>query len=317
MTFRQKIYALMAGIVALVVVLILTGVIMSGKMLAGTDLAYNQGVKLAKAVDMSRSAQVNFQRQVQEWKNVLIRGGKDDLRDKHWKGFEEREALMDKELNELKADLTALGGMDKIIALASKTQEEHKALGVRYRTALQKYSVIDSAAQQAIDVEVRGMDRPTSAGIDSMVAEMQTIVEQRFKQDSQAEHKRMVTLLTISGVIAVALMLLLLALSLAIARSVYESLGAEPEAAVKATARISTGDLTERFTVKKPQSLIGALDMMQRRLRNISLAIREVAFDIENRTSSVPPGTIRDTLRSDVDRLRAAIDRLQIDRTGT
>ena len=60
--------------------------------------------------------------------------------------------------------------------------------------------------------------------------------------------------------------------------------------------------------------LIGALEMMQSRLRNISLAIREVAFDIESRTTAMPQGPARELLVDDVDRLRAAIDRLQIDR---
>ena len=64
-----------------------------------------------------------------------------------------------------------------------------------------------------------------------------------------------------------------------------------------------------------PNSLMGALEMMQSRLRNISLAIREVAFEIDSRATTMPAGQIRDTLRSDVERLRSAIDRLQIERT--
>ena len=75
LSFRSRIYALMAGIVALVLVLVLAGWWMSGRARSSADTAYTEGLKLARAIDNARSAQVNFQRQGQEWKNVLIRCG--------------------------------------------------------------------------------------------------------------------------------------------------------------------------------------------------------------------------------------------------
>ena len=275
MSFRSRIYALMAGIVALVLVLVLAGWWMSGRALSATDTAYTEGLKLARAIDNARSAQVNFQRQVQEWKNVLIRCGDAALRDTHWKGF----------------------GMEGIASAAAKTRAEHGVLGQRYRDALQKYPTIDAAAQQAIDVSVRGMDRPTSAGIDALVQNLQGKVKQRFADESAAAHGAMRNNLLLVGGIAAGLMALLLGAALAMARSVFNSLGAEPEHAVRATARIAGGDLTERLNAKTPKSLIGALEMMQSRLRNISLAIREVAFDIESRTTAMPQGPARELWR--------------------
>lgn len=300
MSFRSRIYALMAGIVALVLVLVLVlaGWWMSGRALSATDTAYTEGLKLARAIDNARSAQVNFQRQVQEWKNVLIRCGDAALRDTHWKGFEQREQLMDKELDALQAALGGMTGMTGMegIASAAKTRAEHGVLGQRYRDALQKYPTIDAAAQQAIDVSVRGMDRPTSAGIDTLVQNLQGLVKQRFADESAAAHSHMRNNLLLVGGIAAGLMALLLGAALAMARSVFNSLGAEPEHAVRATARIAGGDLTERLNAKTPKSLIGALEMMQSRLRNISLAIREVAFDIESRTTAMPQGPARELL---------------------
>ena len=86
----------MAGIVALVLVLVLVlaGWWMSGRALSATDTAYTEGLKLARAIDNARSAQVNFQRQVQEWKNVLVRGHDADQRARHWRSFEATEATV-------------------------------------------------------------------------------------------------------------------------------------------------------------------------------------------------------------------------------
>jgi hypothetical protein len=315
MDFRKLLQALMAGIVAMALVLVLAGWWMSSRMLSGTDLAYEQGFKFTQAVDVARSAQVNFQRQIQEWKNVLLRGGNTTLLDTHWKGFEAREVQMDKELDQLLVLLRDLKGMDDLEASVAKLRQNHGALGKRYRAALLKYTTLDTTAQQAIDTEVRGMDRATSTGIDALVSKLQAAIEARFKAEATQMRDTMRINLLIAAGIAALLVGLLLALVMKTARGVYTTLGADPEEAVAATVRISTGDLTQRLGAESPNSLMGALEMMQSRLRNISLAIREVAFEIDSRATTMPAGQIRDTLRSDVERLRSAIDRLQIERT--
>lgn len=77
---------------------------------------------------------------------------------------------------------------------------------------------------------------------------------------------------------------------------------------------MARGDLTERLNAKNPHSLIGALELMQSRLRNISLAIRDVADDITTRTQSLTESAGRAALLNDVERLREAIGRIHIDR---
>ena len=56
MSFRSRIYALMAGIVALVLVLALAGWWMSGRALSATETAYTEGLKLARAIDNAQRA---------------------------------------------------------------------------------------------------------------------------------------------------------------------------------------------------------------------------------------------------------------------
>jgi methyl-accepting chemotaxis protein len=316
LSFSSRIYTLIAGIVALVLVMIVAGGWASTRMLDTTDTAYRRGLVLADTLNEARSAQVNFQRQVQEWKNVLLRGTNQKLYDLHWKQFQEREAEMDTGLGKLKPKLSAIGGLGDVVDQVEKIRQEHSILGQRYRDSLAKFLALDWDAIQTIDLQVRGMDRPTSAGMDELVSKLQTEVQQRFDSEAQdARDEALFNLMVIAG-IALTLMLLLLWFTIAALRSVHRSLGAEPEAAVEATVRISAGDLTRRLNAKTPDSLMGALEMVQSRLRNIALAIREVSFDIESRATSLPKGEAREVLRGDVDRLRSAINRLQIERGG-
>ena len=283
-------------------------------MLAATDNAYNQGLELTRTVDLAREAQIAFQRQVQEWKNVLIRGGDPELRTRYWNGFETQEAAMDQQLNSLSTQLGQMN-MTEVQRTVQTTIAEHKTLGQRYRAALNQHPRLDAAAQQAIDLEVRGMDRPTSAGIDGLVADLQKRVAQRFSVEASQVRTRVSNQFLIGGLLTALLTGILVALAAYLARSVLNALGTDPEEAVEATRRMARGDFTERLNAKTPNSLIGALEMMQSRLRNISLAIRGVGDDITSRATMLTETVGRDALLNDVNRLREAIGRIQIDRS--
>ena len=284
MRFRSRLTALVAGMIGLVIVLLAASWWASGRLLGATDFAYQQGLKLTQTVDLAREAQVAFQRQVQEWKNVLIRGADAALRDRHWKGFEAQEEAMDKGLQTLSASLAAMG-MEEAKLNAQKLLAEHKQLGERYRVALNKQPVLDARSQSVIDTEVRGMDRPTSAGIDTLVSDLQKRVAQRFDSDAKEVRKNVGNQFLTAALVALLLTALLVVVAVALSRSVLNALGADPEEAVAATSRMARGDLTQRLNAKTPASLIGALELMQSRLRNISLAIRGVADDITARAN--------------------------------
>lgn len=313
MRFRSQLIALVVGMMALVSVLLIAGWWASGRLLDATDAAYEQGLQLTRTVDTARAAQIAFQRQVQEWKNVLIRGNDNDLRDRYWKAFETQEALMDKVLQNLAKELPAIG-MTTLSQETKKIVNDHKTLGQLYRAALQKQPRLDSTAQAIIDKEVRGVDRPTSAGIDSLVEKLQKLVTERFKQTASEVRSNVTNEFFTAAMITLLLTLVLVMVAVMLARNVLNALGADPEDAVEATKRMARGDLTERLDSKSPASLIGSLEMMQRRLRNISLAIRGVGDDITARANLLNETVGRDALLNDVTRLREAIGRIRIER---
>lgn len=314
MRFKSRILTLVLGFSLLVLLLLGVGWAVKSILLDETDAAYSKGAALSEAIDRGRSAQVNFQRQVQEWKNVLIRGADQKLYNKYWAGFEKREDLMQAELTQLQTMLENVGGMEAEIALINEIRQTHTGLGEKYRTALGKHRQMSHEAQQIIDVEVRGIDRATSKNMDALVRQLHARAVEQFAADASTTREKVESNYLTGAILALLITALLGAFALWSARKVVDSLGADPEEAVQATARIASGDLTERLNAQDPASLIGSLEMMQSRLRNISLAIREVAFDIESRVQNVPASAGRDLLAGDIDRLRRAIGRLKINR---
>ena len=93
------------------------------------------GQREAKQQDDARILQVNFKKQVQEWKDLLIRGHKYEDFQKYQKQFGEQEATVRKMAEELEKGVTdedTNRQLDGFIAA-------HKAMGEKYHAAMEKF----------------------------------------------------------------------------------------------------------------------------------------------------------------------------------
>lgn len=313
MRFRQQMLLVIAGVLLTISTLLCAQWILSKRLLLATDQAYQQGLALSQSINTAREAQVNFQRQVQEWKNVLIRGQDSALKQKYWTAFQAREADMRRLLQDLHTQYETLGLRPQQQHI-QELLRAHQTLGQQYRQALQPYPNIDAHAQQQIDQAVRGIDRATSKGVDTLVLALEQQVQQRFVQEANRVQEDTHTFFALMVGISIMLTLSLIGIFLWAIKGMLSKLGADPEHAVAATARIATGDLSERLQVHSPHSLIGALDMMQLRLRNIYLAIQAVSHDLKTRVIDLPIGHERDAVQQDIERLQVAINRIKLER---
>jgi methyl-accepting chemotaxis protein len=143
-----------------------------------------------KSVDTARSAQVNFKKQVQEWKDLLIRGNNPDSFKKYSSGFSIYEKSTQNDLTTLK-ELMKKQGLDfSKVDTAIKT---HSNLGTEYRDALKNYDENNPQSMHLVDNLVNGIDRVPTDDIDKIVNQIETYANNKTIQaekNSDMQFKR-------------------------------------------------------------------------------------------------------------------------------
>ena len=122
---------------------------------------------LRQAVDAARSAQVAFKIQVQEWKDLLLRGHDPAAYAKYSAAFTDQETVTHKDLVDLKGCMAALDLPTDAVDSAIQT---HADLGMKYREALKSFVTARPESTAVVDGLVKGLDRPPTAKIDEIVA---------------------------------------------------------------------------------------------------------------------------------------------------
>lgn len=117
-------------------------------------------------VDAARAAQVHFKKQVQEWKNVLLRGHEPGAFQAHLRAFNDEELAAQASLATLR-DRMAKAGMSS--EPVENVVESHRALGARYREALKAFKPEAPRSHALVDDLVRGADRGPTDEMNALV----------------------------------------------------------------------------------------------------------------------------------------------------
>ena len=118
-------------------------------------------------------ANVSFKTQVQEWKNVLLRGSSQSDRDRYWRQFQDQEREVQALLSRVAAfDLP--GELDRNV---HSVLDEHKNLGRLYQDGLQEF-ISGGLDPTYGDTAVRGIDRATSDQMVQLVLDINNLVAQ-------------------------------------------------------------------------------------------------------------------------------------------
>ena len=137
-----------------------------------------EGQRMVKTIDTARLAQVHFKKQVQEWKNILLRGNDRDLFERHVRAFDGEDRQVNEYLQSLSNIAITTGLSIPEIAEAIKI---HEQLGHKYRDALKDYNHSDLKSAVLVDKTVRGIDRVPTDQIDAIVGMIMTQADKRLR----------------------------------------------------------------------------------------------------------------------------------------
>ncbi|HEX9368888.1 MAG TPA: hypothetical protein VF921_19815 [Vicinamibacterales bacterium] len=156
-----------------------------------TDRANSRQIEdfngILRIVDATRLAQVHFKTQVQEWKDLLLRGQDAADYERYLGQFHTESAQVVDELNRAAAMKKAIGldASDIEAALAA-----HAALLRQYADVLRGYQRGTLASIFAVDTAVRGRDRPLNTTIDAIAEAMRGQADSRMQAFAQADRRR-------------------------------------------------------------------------------------------------------------------------------
>ncbi|WP_394781599.1 methyl-accepting chemotaxis protein [Undibacterium sp.] len=245
-------------------------------------------ITITQAVNTARKAQVEFKKQVQEWKDLLIRGNDAAAFKKHSDAFVSQSESTQKNLQQLKVLFTQLG---LEVQAVDDTIKTHQELQGKYLEALKQYDQANPGSTQTVDALVKGMDRPPTQKIDAIVDFILVQAERlelEARQETEQHHRTSARLLWSAIVLALVLGgTVTYWLVLGITRPLHKAV------AIAQTA--ASGDLTTPIQVTGTDEiglLLKSLKHMNESLSNIVNEVRTGTETIALASTEIATGNL-------------------------
>jgi methyl-accepting chemotaxis protein-1 (serine sensor receptor) len=247
-----------------------------------------RSVALTQAVDMARGAQVEFKIQVQEWKNILLRGHAPADLERYTQAFIKSGQQTSASLQKLSTQLDSLKLQTPMVGEAIRMHEE---LGQNYLKALKQYDSANPESPRVVDGLVKGMDRPPTKQIDDIVAyigEQARLSAAKVMEESDAANRSV----TMSLLVLIALTVLLGGaivwwMVLGITRPLTQ--------AILIAKTVAAGDLRAEVEVRSKDEvgeLLEALRQMNENLSGIVGRVRGATDTITIASSEIAAGNL-------------------------
>ena|GEM_PF-4229969 len=248
---------------------------------------------------------IEFKKQVQEWKNVLLRGRDSAAFDKYWNNFEKTEKAVQDNGKELLAQLEEPAIKNKLAEFLN----QHEQLGMAYRRGLGAFrnSNFNSSAG---DKAVAGIDRaPTEL--------LENVADDILASTSLAERNVRSAVIASLAAMAIAVLAALIVLhgftTRMIVRPAHEAVSRLTKTADNLASLSSQSEGRTRLQLSKTGEAAAAMQQMTATIQEIaritadtSLAARETTLQVENGTNIVE--TVTEAIETLARRIAGALD---------
>lgn len=142
-----------------------------------------------RSADEISSAAIAFKRQVQEWKNILLRGADPGDYSRYRQSFDHESEQVERLLSGLRE-----ASEDNQKASIGALLDEHGQLTARYRELLGANDRISPSRASEIDHTLRGIDRPFTERLDAFAETLRNQLKLIHQDSREAELRRYQTL---------------------------------------------------------------------------------------------------------------------------
>lgn len=246
--------------------------------------------KYMKLVDEARQSQVDFKKQVQEWKDTLLRGYDHKNFNKYYSQFEEENKNVQLELSKLRKDMKAENINTSLIDQLIKN---HQELYYKYSSAIKKYSSENKDSYKIVDTMVKGIDRQPTDDMDSLVEDIQkkaNMENQNMIQESNTYEKNFnknLAIICILGMVFIVILILLI-------MSTYKGIKNFIDQFKILIKNAQDGDLTVKGEVYNKDELGQVTEDFNRfinRIRNLIFSAKNIGKTVSSSSNIINKGS--------------------------
>jgi len=206
----------------------------------------------------------DFKTQVQEWKNVLIRGSNDQQRDKYWGKFNKQHKKVQAELTSLISDKRNIEFESSLLEL----RKGHNELLPKYQQGLKIFTGSDFDISAA-DESVKGIDRALSMSLSDFYAVIEEGVANSItntKEDATSSMQLTWLLLVIAIIVSFIIFMVM----------VQKNIVKPAQNLVRDISRMAEGDFSGQISVHSADEIGQIADAAERMKIDISDMVQRI-----------------------------------------